>query len=252
MEPEPNLAIRGDGAPVLLLHGWGANIELFQTTIAGLEQRYTLVAPDFPGFGRTPPPPTGWSVGMYATWITTLLDDLEIERCAVIGHSFGGNVAIKLAVERPERIAGLVLTDASGIRPPGTVTTTLRIKKFKLLRRLSTARLMPASLRTRWQERVSRAGSADYRAAAGTVRASFVRVVNEDLTPALSLVKVPTLLIWGDKDEDTPIAHARIMERCIPDAGLVIFPGAGHYAYLEQPDRFCHIVNTFFGNLPAW
>jgi len=71
-------------------------------------------------------------------------------------------------------------------------------------------------------------------------------VVNEDLRSLLPRIQAPTLLIWGENDEDTPLADGQLMEQLIPDAGLVIFKGAGHYAYLEQPTRFCHIVETFF------
>lgn len=250
IEPAPNLVIRGQGPPVLLLHGWGASVDLFESTIAGLAPRYTLIAPDFPGFGRTPAPPSGWSVGDYTAWTISLLDELDIGSCAVVGHSFGGRVAIKLAAEWPERVTGLVLADAAGIKPKRTIAESIAVRKFKTLRRLSTSRVVPPSLRTQLGERVARAGSPDYRAAAGTVRDSFVRIVNEDLTPVLARIMAPTLLIWGEQDRDTPVADARVMERLIPDAGLVIFPGSGHYAYLEQPARFCHIVNTFLTNLP--
>lgn len=232
--------------PVLLLHGWGASSTLFASTMAGLEHAFTLIAPDFPGFGATPPPPAAWSVDDYMTWLVSLLDSLNIQRAHVLGHSFGGRVAIRLASERPDRVAKLVLTDSAGIRPQRTLTYWVRVSTFKTLRWLGHSVVMPPPLR-RWASAQStKRSSTDYRQATGTVRGSFVRVVNEDLRPALSRIQAPTLLIWGERDEDTPLADAHLMERLIPDAGLVVFAGAGHYAYLEQPGRFCRIVATFF------
>ena len=89
-----------------------------------------------------------------------------------------------------------------------------------------------------------RIASEDYRNA-GPLRPTFVKVVNEDLTELLPRVSAPTLLVWGTNDDAVPVAHARTMERAIPDAGLVLFEGAGHFAYLDEPDRFCRVVRHF-------
>ncbi len=243
--PRPHIIRRGSGAPVLLLHGWGASGDLFARTMDGLEGDFDLIAPDFPGFGATEPPPAAWAVSDYMDWAIALLDELGIQRASVIGHSFGGRVAIKLAALHPERVEKVVLTDAAGIRPRRTLGYHLRVRAFKATRWLSRAPLAPAPLRAWAAARVASQGSADYKAASGAVRGSFVRVVNEDLRGYLPRIQAPTLLIWGDRDEDTPLADARLMERLIPDAGLVVFEGAGHYAYIEQAARFNVIVRTF-------
>jgi pimeloyl-ACP methyl ester carboxylesterase len=174
------------------------------------------------------------------------MDWLGVERANLVGHSFGGRVAIKLAALHPERVARLVLTDAAGIRPQRDWRYHARVRSFKAMRSLAQWRYTPQSLREWAGAQVARQGSPDYKAASGTVRGSFVRVVNEDLRAHLPGIKAPTLLIWGDRDEDTPLADAQLMERLIPDAGLVVFEGAGHYAYLEQSGRFCVIVKQFF------
>jgi pimeloyl-ACP methyl ester carboxylesterase len=246
VQPPAHIERRGSGPPVLLLHGWGASGALFAPTMAGLAHAFTLIAPDFPGFGATPPPPAAWSVGDYTAWLIALLDSLGIDRAHVVGHSFGGRVAIKLASRWPERVDRLVLTDSAGIRPPRTLKYHAQVRTFKALRWLSQASIVPAPLR-RWAgARTAHNGSSDYQQATGTLRGSFVRVVNEDLRAALPHIQAPTLLIWGARDEDTPLADAKLMERLIPDAGLVVFEGAGHYAYLEQSGRFCRIIETFF------
>jgi pimeloyl-ACP methyl ester carboxylesterase len=245
-QPLPHFTRAGTGTPTLLLHGWGASSDLFAGTMRGLGEGFDLIAPDFPGFGATPAPPVAWGVGEYVDWIIALMDWLGVECANLIGHSFGGRVAIKLAALHPERVARLVLTDAAGIRPKRGWRYHVRVRSFKLMRRLAQAPYTPQPLREWAGAQVARQGSPDYKAASGTVRASFVRVVNEDLREYLPRIQASTLLIWGDRDEETPLADGQLMERLIPDAGLVVFEGAGHYAYIEEAGRFSVIVKTFF------
>lgn len=89
-------------------------------------------------------------------------------------------------------------------------------------------------------------GSADYNAASPIMRQCLVKVVNEDLTPLISNIKASTLLIWGEKDDATPLSDGQLMEKLIPDAGLVVLENSGHYAFLEQGVRFCRIISSFF------
>jgi pimeloyl-ACP methyl ester carboxylesterase len=244
-QPTPHLVRTGSGAPTLLLHGWGASSDLFAATIRGLGDGFDLIAPDFPGFGATEAPPAPWGVGDYMDWTLAVMDSLGVERANLVGHSFGGRVAIKLAALHPERVAKLVLADAAGIRPKRGWRYHAQVRAFKTMRALAQSRYTPQPLREWAAAQVAQQGSPDYKAASGTVRSSFVRIVNEDLRDYLPRIHAPTLLIWGDHDDDTPLADAQLMERMIPDAGLVVFEGAGHYAYLEQSGRFCVIVKTF-------
>ncbi len=234
----------GSGAALLLLHGWGATKELM-TPVAQRLTGYRTIIPDLPGFGATPAPPQGWGVDEYAAWVLALLDRLGVERAQVVGHSNGGRIAIALAVAHPERVDHLVLADSAGIRPRHGVRYQVRVRTFKLLRAASRRGWLPARVRDAAQRRAAQRGSADYRAASGALRDSMVRLVNTDMRPWLTRLRTPTLLIWGERDQDTPLADARIMERLVPDAGLVVFEGAGHFAYAEQPDRFCRIVDVF-------
>jgi len=250
IQPLAHVEQCGSGPPVLLLHGWGVSSALFQPTMAGLKHAFTLIVPDFPGFGATPPPPTAWSVNDYAVWVVHVLDDLNISQVHIIGHSFGGRVAINLASQWPERISKLVLADSGGIRPKRTLKYWVQVRTFKALRWLSRTAIVPPPLRAWANTRVAQRGSPDYQQAAGTVRASLVRVVNEDLRGLLPRIQEPTLLVWGENDEDTPLTDGQLMEKLIPDAGLVVLKGAGHYAYLEQSAHFCRIVETFFRGTP--
>jgi pimeloyl-ACP methyl ester carboxylesterase len=246
VHPPAHIEQCGSGPPVLLLHGWGVSSALFQPTMIGLKHAFTLIAPDFPGFGATPPPPTPWSANDYAVWVIAVLDSLNIRQVYVIGHSHGGRVAIKLASQWPERVIKLVLADSAGIRPKRTLRYWVQVQTYKSWRWLSHASLIPLPLRNWAGARVAQHGSPDYLQAAGTVRASLVRVVNEDLRDLLPHIQAPTLLVWGENDEDTPVTNGQLMEKLIPDAGLVVLKGAGHYAYLEHSTYFCHIIETFF------
>jgi pimeloyl-ACP methyl ester carboxylesterase len=245
MQPPAHLEQCGSGPAVLLLHGWGVSSALFQPTMAGLKHAFTLIAPDFPGFGDTPAPPTAWSTHDYALWVVHLLDHLKISQIHVIGHSHGGRVAIMLASQWPERVTKLVLVDSAGLRPKRTIKYWVQVRAFKGLRWLSGTSLVPTPLRNWAHTRITQRGSPDYQQAAGTVRASLVRVVNEDLRHLLPRIQVPTLLVWGENDQDTPLADGQLMEKLIPDAGLVVLKGASHYSYLEQSAAFCCIVETF-------
>lgn len=243
-EPGAALLDAGTGPALLLLHGWGATKEL----MAPLAQRlpgYRVVTPDLPGFGATPMPPRAWGVDEYAAWVLALLDRLGIERAHILAHSNGGRIAIALAAAHPERVDRLVLTDSAGIRPRHGLRHQARVRTFKLMRAASQWHWLPARARDSAQSRAAQRGSADYRAASGNLRASMVRLVNADLRPQLTRLTASTLLIWGDRDQETPLRDGRTMERLIPDAGLVVFEGSGHFAYAEQPDRFCRIVDVF-------
>jgi pimeloyl-ACP methyl ester carboxylesterase len=243
-EPAAAVLDAGTGTPLLLLHGWGATKELM-TPVAQRLQGYRIVVPDLPGFGATPMPPEPWGVDEYARWVLALLDRLGIERAHIVGHSNGGRIAIALAAAHPGRVHRLVLTDSAGIRPPHGLRFQMRVRTFKLMRAASRWQWLPASARGGAQRRAAQGGSEDYRAASGSMRATMVRLVNADLRPQLARLTTSTLLIWGDRDQETPLRDARTMERLIPDAGLVVFEGCGHFAYAEQPDRFCRIVDVF-------
>ncbi|MFI5285518.1 MAG: alpha/beta fold hydrolase [Candidatus Dormibacteria bacterium] len=243
--PRAAVQERGSGPPLLLLHGWGVSSELFVPLLDALQSGRRLIVPDLPGFGATPEPDIAWSVHEYAAWCIALLDRLGIERCDLIGHSNGGRIGIVMAATHPGRVRRMVLAGSAGIRPRRTLLGVARVRTYKLLRTLERSTLVPAALRRAAARNADRRGSADYRAASGVMRGTLVRIVNEDLRTLLPELHLPVLLIWGEHDTEAPLEDGRLMERLIPDAGLVVFEGAGHFAYLEQPARFCRIVDVF-------
>lgn len=249
--PPAVLADRGSGYPLLLLHGWGVSSELFTPILDALQDGHRLIVPDLPGFGATAEPDSPWSVHEYAAWCIALLDRLGVETCDLIGHSNGGRIGIVMAATYPGRVRRMVLAGSAGIRPRRTLAGVMRVRSYKALRIVERSSLLPAPMRRAAGRNADRRGSADYRAVSGVMRGTLVRIVNEDLRTQLPHLHLPVLLIWGDHDTETPIDDGRLMERLISDAGLVVFEGAGHYAYLEQPGRFCRIVEVFLRDGPG-
>jgi pimeloyl-ACP methyl ester carboxylesterase len=217
----------GTGVPsVLALHGWRRDHRDFDGVLAsGLD----AVALDLPGFGSTPPPPTAWGSPEYADAVAAVLDEMQA-RVVVVGHSFGGRVAVHLAADHPEQIAGLVLSGAPLHRPPGARPRP-RLS-FRLARRL-------AALGVVSQDRIEalrqRYGSEDYRSASGVMRDVLVRTLAEDYAGVLARLRCPVELVWGDDDTAAPLWVAERLAAELPGANLVVCAGAGHLTPLTVP-----------------
>jgi pimeloyl-ACP methyl ester carboxylesterase len=221
-----------------------------QPLAAHLAPRFRTVTPDFPGFGATAPPPTDWGVPDYADWTLALLAKLGIARAVLLGHSFGGRVSILLAATHPELVERLVLVDSAGLRPELGAKQRAAAPVSKLGRAAAGLPLvggLAERLRGRWHQA---AGAEDY-ANAGPLRGTFVKVVNHDLRDRLPQVQAPTLLLWGADDDATPARDGETMAALIPDARLLVFPGAGHYSYLDRPAETCAALDEFLAPIGA-
>ncbi|MBZ0302507.1 MAG: alpha/beta hydrolase [Anaerolineae bacterium] len=241
-------AVLGSSGPaVVMLHGWGANLEL----MLPLAQRlvpfgYQVYVPDLPGFGKSEWPSEAWSVHDYANMALNYLDQNQMDVVYLVGHSFGGRLGLILGADHSARFRKMALIDSAGVRTPPALRNQLRLKGYRFgLNALRAVRLRAQAdrLRTWYSDRY---GSSDYKAATGVMRETFVRVVNEDLLPYAARVQVPTLLFWGDQDQDTPLAQGQLLEKTIPDAGLVVWEGAGHYSYLDRLADTARVIDHFF------
>ncbi len=240
-------AIIGEGKPVVMLHGWGSNLKLVTPLAEKLAPMgYRCYVPDMPGFGQTSAPNVGWSVGEYVKWVIAYLDNHSLDQVYLFGHSFGGRLGLVLGAEHGERIIKMALADAAGVRAQVSNGRQWRLKSYRLaLNTLKTIGLKPQAEQFRnWYS--ERYGSTDYKAARGTMRETFVKVVNEDLLLYAAQVKPSTLLFWGDQDTDTPLSQAQLLEKTIPDAGLVVWEGSGHYSYLERVADTARVMDHFF------
>ena len=233
---------KGEGPPVVVLHGWGGRIESMWPVVECLASSCRVTAVDLPGFGESPVPKGVWGTADYAHFVVDLLDELGIERAHFVGHSFGAKTSLYLAASRAERVDRLVVVGSSGL----TSAPTLKVRAKRALSKGGrVAGKMGAPGKKLRDALYRRIASQDYRDA-GPMRPIMVKVVNEDLTHHLPRIQAPTLLVWGSEDDAVPVSHGRRMKSLIRDAGLVIFEGAGHFAYLDEPDRFCRVVRHFF------
>lgn len=242
-----NEVIIGEGEPVLMLHGWGANSDLLTPLGERLAPLgFRIYMPDLPGFGGSDEPPQAWTIYDYVAFVLAYLDHHGLERVYLFGHSFGGRLGLILGADHSTRIIKMTLADAAGLRPKTPMLPQIRLKAYKGIRDgLNAVGLKSVSDSLRgWYNK--RYGSTDFNAVSGVMRQTFVQVVNEDLRGYAARVQVPVLLIWGEADEDTPLWMGQELEKLIPDAGLVTYPGAGHYSYLENPVQTAKAMQVLY------
>lgn len=241
--------ISGNGdETVVMLQGWGTDLGVYDSVAESINEKYTFVQFDLPGFGGSDEPREAWNVDAYADFFCKFMDALHIKKAILIGHSYGGRVIIKLAARKQLsfEISRIVLIDSAGILPKRTFIQKVNIKKYKLLKKILNMKMVYAMFPELIDDWRSRQGSADYRNASPMMRNCLVMAVNEDLTGLLPEIKQDTLLIWGDMDTATPISDAKIMEEKIPNSGLAVLKGAGHFSFLEQPTVFRNIMRSYF------
>jgi pimeloyl-ACP methyl ester carboxylesterase len=218
----------GRGDPwVLALHGWARTSSDFDAMFRGLDG----VALDLPGFGTTPAPPEPWASERYAWAVAPVLSSMH-GPAVVVGHSFGGRVAVHLAATLPDRVAALVLTGVPLFRPSGPpVKPRLR---YRAARRLARTGLVGEE---RLEKARQRYGSPDYRAADGVMRSVLVTVLQEDYLPQLHALKCPVELVWGDQDTAAPPEVAERIRDELVDVRLTMCHGVGHLTPLLIPDE---------------
>ena len=247
-----NYRDEGQGPMLVMLHGWGSNIELFDQIIRFTASAYHVVAMDMPGFGKSGEPSQPWAVDDFVTFVIHFIQKLYPQEKEIIflGHSMGGRIIIKMAARMKTQDPGftiprVILTDSAGIMPVRTEAQKKRTKRDHFYKNLivksGIAKLDPGAL-DRLQKKF---GSADYSAASPVMRASLVKAVNEDLAPYMPMVTMPALLIWGDRDTATPLSDGQQMEKLMPEAGLAVIQGAGHYSFLDNPVLYDRILGSF-------
>lgn len=239
----------GNGQKIaVMLQGWGTHLGIYDSVAESINEQYTFVQFDFPGFGGSDEPREAWSVDDYADFFCEFMKKMNIKEATLIGHSYGGRVIIKLANRdnNPFKIKNIVLIDSAGVLPRRTKLQKFKIARYKVLKRILNMKVIYALFPEIIDDWRSRQGSADYRKASPIMRQCLVKAVNEDLTELLPNIKQDTLLIWGDKDTATPIEDAKIMEKMIPNSGLVVLQGTGHFSFLEQPIVFRNVMRSYF------
>jgi pimeloyl-ACP methyl ester carboxylesterase len=241
-----------DARPLLVLPGWGSSAAVMRAAVAALQGDFRVHSLDLPGHGRTPPPPTAWGVPEYAALVAEYVRRHGLAPVSVLAHSNGGRIALYMAsdTETAALFSRLALVSPSGVTPPRGPAYYLRRAWASLLK--APFMLLPdGDLRRRALDWLRSTiywrliASGDYQAAGPEMRETFVRTVNFHVDERLGQVRVPVLVIWGDRDTAVVRRQVDVMVERIPDAGLVVLPGAGHYGFIDAPAAYASAVRSF-------
>ncbi|MCA9349645.1 alpha/beta hydrolase [Candidatus Saccharibacteria bacterium] len=241
-----NYNVFGQGdQDILLLHGWGSQGSSFDQWVLLLDQaKYRYIIPDLPGFGDSERPQEDWGIEDYAKHLTNFLQKLDSNPKIVLGHSMGGRIAIYLAANKMLKLHKLLLIGAHGFKDR-SFSRKIKVVIAKL-GKVSTS-VMPVKV----QEGLKRQyyqliGSTDY-LNTGSMKQIFLNIINQDLSTQATMIDIPTLLIYGSNDDQTPVSYGKQYNELIKDSVLKVIGGSGHYAFIDKPRMVAEIVREFIG-----
>ena len=219
---------------IVLLHGWGQNIEMMNPIGKKLENDAVITIIDLPGHGESDEPKVALTIEDYCEVVRELLEKLKIDNPILVGHSFGGRIAIVYAAKYD--VEKLILLGAPCIRKEQKIS--FKVKLLKGLKKVPGLNKLEGFAK-------KHIGSRDYRNASEVMRKILVNTVNQDLSEYAKAIPCPTLLIWGDRDTEAPRSEAEELEKIMQDAGLIVYEGGTHYAYLEFIGPLTNVIRTF-------
>lgn len=224
---------------LIFLHGWGGDWRSWQTIVERLKDRFTIYALDLPGFGENSLSKP-YKLSDYVNFVINFLREEKIERPTLIGHSFGGRIAIKVAADTTSHLSKLVLVDCAGIRPKygmGHYFWLGIAKMGKIF--FPWGRNFFYKIRGLEKSDYFNLGKNEI------LKKTFINIIDEDLTSEIPKINIPTLIIWGGNDQETPLADGEKIHRAIEGSKLILFPNAGHFSYLDEQERFCKEIEKF-------
>lgn len=224
----------GKGKDLVLLHGWGQNIEMMKPLGDKLEDKYKITIIDLPGFGESDEPKEVFSVEDYCFVVEEVLKKLRVKKPTMIGHSFGGRVSIVYASRND--VDKVILFGSPCIRYEEKLSLKVRFLKF--MKKVPVINKLEGFAK-------KHIGSRDYKNASEMMRKILVETVNKDLSNYAKEITASTLLMWGDNDLEEPVERAQELEKIMKDAGLIVFPNSSHYAYLENLNQVVKIIKEF-------
>lgn len=232
--------INGKKSNLVFLHGWGGCWQSWYPILEKVKNEFNLYAIDLPGFGQEPIQ-IPYHLDNYVDFVIDFITKNKIKNPILIGHSFGGAIASKIAINQPKLITKIILVDAAPIRYDLTLkqkTISSIVKPIKTILSLPfidriyqpTKKLLYKSLK------LENSGYADL--TNPILKKTFTNVIREDLSSILPKIKIPTLIIWGEKDIDTPLSAGQKVHQLINRSQFIIYPKSSHFAYLEKPNEF--------------
>lgn len=237
---------------LLILHGWQSSKEKWQKVKEQIEKEnkflfrkeeseiknIEVIVPDLPGF-KTELAEV-WNLDDYINWFYDF--SLSKEKFFLLGHSFGARLAIKFALRHPEKLNGLILVGAAGIKHK---KTSLELFLSKIAKMGNKFYFLPffSFFRKIFYRFIVR--KTDYLKTEGLLKETFKKIVAEDLTPFLPQIQIPCLIIWGKNDKITPLEDANLLKERIKNSRLEILENVGHTPYLEAPEKLAEIIINF-------
>lgn len=227
--------------PLVILHGWGIDGSKFHQLASLLAKDWYVLVPDFPGFGQTPAPRKAMDVSDYAQQVKKMMKGEGIEQASFIGHSFGGRVTMKLASTSPKLVKSLILTGAAGVESWHWKRSLKRGIAWTAAKVLRLFTWIPPVRRLRDRFYIHR----DFGKVEGVMKQTFLKVIKEKLDKDAKKIIQPTLLLWGSRDQLTPVRDAEKILKLIPHSRLQIFSGVGHNLPYKKPHEFAREVLQF-------
>lgn len=220
---------------IVFLHGWGQNIQMMEPLANKFNSKSNILIIDLPGFGRSEEPKEIWSIYDYASLVHDLVKKLKISNPILVGHSFGGKIALVYASKYKTK--KLVVFGSPFCKEIKELP--LKTKIYKFVKKTPILNILAKPL-------ANMIGSTDYKNSSGIMRSIMVKHVNLDVIEDVKKIKCPTLIVWGTNDEAVNISRAYELEKLIKDSGVVVYENATHYAYLERLNEVTVVLNTFF------
>lgn len=218
---------------LIILHGWQSSKEKWQKVKENLgKSGIRVIVPDLPGFKKETELHAPWTFQEYLDWVKLFIDSQKIQgKFYLLGHSFGGALAAKYAMEEPGRVEKLFLVDAACIRGKKSARKNALEKMSKVLKIFS---VVPGYSYFRRKAYILL--NSDYADVEGVLKETYLNVIKEDLTHQLHQIKNPAIIIWGGKDKATPVHEAKEINEKISGSKLIVIPGAGHSPHIETPE----------------
>lgn len=224
---------------IIFLHGWGVSSKIFEPLFYYFKNDFAVYSLDLPGFGDSPIEKI-MVLKDYADFVYKFIKDENIEKPIIIGHSFGGAVAAKFAINYPDTASKLILIGASSIREPNLKTKllgkTARILKYFIPKKTRKTIL-----------KIFKLDASDYALIESPLlKETFKNLIKENLAAELPTIKIPSLIIWGEKDTETSLGEGKKIAELIPNAKLAIIKNTGHFMFLEKPNEFTELIREFY------
>lgn len=216
----------GRGKNLIMLHGWGQDVSTFWPVVDLLKDKFTLWLIDLPGFGRSDFPKENFSISDYAKTLAEFIKKNKIKNPVILGHSFGGKIAIKIATLYPKLIDKLILEGSAGIKPKYNFLSS----KYHIIL---------------WKIRRFLASRKNYYNDSKKTRKLLINALKEDLTEDLKKIEIKTLIIWGEKDKAISIKTGKLIHQLVKNSKLVILPETGHFPHIKSIGQFVYNVKSF-------